>query len=81
MPLPGIKVGDIGPRMGFSTANNGFLGFDKHRIPRENMMMKNAQVLKVKCFYLYINSLSLESTLELLPIISKIMKILNRKLP
>lgn len=49
MPLPGIKVGDIGPRMGFSTANNGFLGFDRHRIPRENMMMKNAQVLKVSC--------------------------------
>ncbi|KAJ2940648.1 hypothetical protein O0L34_g14755 [Tuta absoluta] len=46
MPLPGIKVGDIGPRMGFSTADNGFLGFEHVRIPRENMMMKNAQVLK-----------------------------------
>lgn len=47
MPLPGIKVGEIGPRMGFSTADNGFLGFNHFRIPRMNMMMKNAQVLKV----------------------------------
>ncbi|KAM3958972.1 acyl-coenzyme A oxidase 1 [Aphomia sociella] len=46
MPLPGIKVGEIGPRMGFNTADNGFLGFIHHRIPRENMVMKNAQVLK-----------------------------------
>ncbi|XP_049873576.1 probable peroxisomal acyl-coenzyme A oxidase 1 isoform X1 [Pectinophora gossypiella] len=46
MPLPGIKVGDIGPRMGFNTADNGFLGFDNFRVPRENMMMKHAQVLK-----------------------------------
>jgi acyl-CoA oxidase len=25
--------------------DNGFLGFEQHRIPRENMLMKNAQVL------------------------------------
>ncbi|XP_047531391.1 probable peroxisomal acyl-coenzyme A oxidase 1 [Vanessa atalanta] len=46
MPLPGIKVGEIGPRMGFNTADNGFLGFNHFRIPRMNMMMKNAQVLE-----------------------------------
>ncbi|KPJ09432.1 putative peroxisomal acyl-coenzyme A oxidase 1 [Papilio machaon] len=46
MPLPGIKVGDIGPKLGFQTANNGFLGFDNYRIPRMNMLMKNSQVLK-----------------------------------
>lgn len=46
-PLPGIKVGEIGPKMGFNTANNGFLGFNNVRIPRENMLMKNAQVLRV----------------------------------
>ncbi|XP_026319517.1 probable peroxisomal acyl-coenzyme A oxidase 1 [Hyposmocoma kahamanoa] len=46
MPLPGISVGEIGPKQGFQTANNGFLGFDHFRIPRENMLMKNAQVLK-----------------------------------
>ncbi|KAL0901877.1 hypothetical protein ABMA27_007032 [Loxostege sticticalis] len=46
MPLPGIKVGEIGPKLGFNTADNGFLGFEDFRIPRENLMMKNAQVTK-----------------------------------
>ncbi|CAG9581086.1 unnamed protein product [Danaus chrysippus] len=46
MPLPGIKVGEIGPRMGFSSADNGFLGFNNFRIPRNNMLMKHAQVQK-----------------------------------
>lgn len=46
MPLPGIKVGEIGPKLGFQTANNGFLGFEQFRIPRKHMLMKNAQVLE-----------------------------------
>ncbi|CAH2208771.1 jg26519, partial [Pararge aegeria aegeria] len=46
MPLPGVKVGEIGPKLGFNTVNNGFLGFDNVRIPRDRMLMKNAQVLK-----------------------------------
>ncbi|XP_049873387.1 probable peroxisomal acyl-coenzyme A oxidase 1 isoform X2 [Pectinophora gossypiella] len=46
MPLPGVKVGEIGPKLGFQTANNGFLGFENFRIPRTNMLMKNAQILK-----------------------------------
>ncbi|XP_045447152.1 probable peroxisomal acyl-coenzyme A oxidase 1 [Melitaea cinxia] len=46
MPLPGIHVGEIGPKLGFNTVNNGFLGFNHARIPRNWMMMKNAQVLK-----------------------------------
>ncbi|XP_041975110.1 probable peroxisomal acyl-coenzyme A oxidase 1 isoform X2 [Aricia agestis] len=45
-PLPGVHVGDVGPRMGYTTADNGFLGMKNVRIPRENMPMKNAQVLK-----------------------------------
>lgn len=47
LPLPGIKIGEIGAKLGFNTVNNGFLGFDNVRIPREQMLMKNAQVLKV----------------------------------
>lgn len=50
MPLPGIKVGEIGPKLGFNTVNNGFLGFENVRIPRDRMLMKNAQVLKVNNF-------------------------------
>ncbi|XP_047019172.1 probable peroxisomal acyl-coenzyme A oxidase 1 [Helicoverpa zea] len=46
MPLPGIKVGEIGVKMGLNSVNNGFLGFEKVRIPRTNMLMKHAKVLK-----------------------------------
>lgn len=46
-PLPGIKVGEIGPKLGFNSVNNGFLGFSNVRIPRNQMLMKNSQVLEV----------------------------------
>ena len=38
-------MGEIGPKLGMNANDNGFLGFNQHRIPRENMLMKNAQVL------------------------------------
>ncbi|KAH8408982.1 hypothetical protein KR009_004805, partial [Drosophila setifemur] len=44
-PLPGVDVGDIGPRLGGNGVNNGFLGLRDVRIPRNQMLMKNAQVL------------------------------------
>lgn len=47
-PLPGIDVGDIGPKLGLNAVNNGYLGFHNYRIPRHNMLMKYAQVLEVK---------------------------------
>ncbi|XP_068119872.1 peroxisomal acyl-coenzyme A oxidase 1 isoform X2 [Hyperolius riggenbachi] len=43
-PLPGVTVGDIGPKFGFDEIDNGFLSFNKFRIPRENMLMKFAKV-------------------------------------
>uniref|UniRef100_A0A8D8RJH7 Acyl-coenzyme A oxidase n=2 Tax=Cacopsylla melanoneura TaxID=428564 RepID=A0A8D8RJH7_9HEMI len=46
MPLTGIKIGEIGSKLGMNTVNNGYLGFKNVRIPRGNMLMKNAQVLK-----------------------------------
>ncbi|XP_071767690.1 peroxisomal acyl-coenzyme A oxidase 1 isoform X1 [Centroberyx gerrardi] len=42
--LPGIVVGDIGPKFGFHEVDNGFLKLENVRIPRENMLMKYAQV-------------------------------------
>ena len=45
-PLPGIKLGEIGTKLGMNATNNGFLGFENVRIPRESMMMKNSQVLE-----------------------------------
>ncbi|XP_078510688.1 peroxisomal acyl-coenzyme A oxidase 1-like isoform X3 [Lissotriton helveticus] len=43
-PLPGVTVGDIGPKFGFDETDNGFLKLDNVRIPRENMLMKYAKV-------------------------------------
>jgi len=45
-PLPGIVVGEIGPKLGLNTNDNGYLGFEKYRISREQMLMKHAQVLE-----------------------------------
>ncbi|KAI1305184.1 Peroxisomal acyl-coenzyme A oxidase 1 [Halotydeus destructor] len=43
-PLPGVVVGEIGPKMGLKAADNGFLQLNQVRIPRDHMLMKNAQV-------------------------------------
>ena len=40
----GIKLGFIGPKMGYAAIDNGFLAFNKVHIPRENMLMKYSQV-------------------------------------
>ena len=40
----GITVGDIGPKFGFAANDNGYLLLNNVRIPRENMLMRNAQV-------------------------------------
>lgn len=47
-PCKGVIVGDIGPKAygGFATSDNGFALFDHVRIPRDNMLMKFAQVTK-----------------------------------
>jgi acyl-CoA oxidase len=44
--MPGITVGDIGPKYGYNTKDNGFLMFNHYRIPRENMLMRYAKVNK-----------------------------------
>ncbi|KAK6049990.1 hypothetical protein COOONC_12505 [Cooperia oncophora] len=43
-PLKGVRVGDIGPKFGFNSSDNGFLLFDKYRIPRQNMLMRYSKV-------------------------------------
>ncbi|TKR88698.1 hypothetical protein L596_012902 [Steinernema carpocapsae] len=45
-PLPGVTVGDIGPKFGINTVDNGYLRFDHVRIPRTNMMMGHTKVDK-----------------------------------
>lgn len=43
-PLLGITIGDIGPKMGMNSVDNGYLKLDRVRIPRTNMFMKWNQV-------------------------------------
>lgn len=42
--LPGVKTGDIGPKIGYNTMDNGFAYFDNVNIPRRNMAMRFASV-------------------------------------
>jgi acyl-CoA oxidase len=44
-PLPGIEMGDIGPKVGFNSLDNGYAVFHNVRIPRRNMLMRYAKVL------------------------------------
>ncbi|CAM9876322.1 unnamed protein product, partial [Phaeothamnion confervicola] len=43
-PLPGVTVGDIGPKIGFNSMDNGFLSLDRVRVPRRNMAARFARV-------------------------------------
>ncbi|EQC37023.1 hypothetical protein SDRG_05842 [Saprolegnia diclina VS20] len=45
MPLRGISIGDIGPKIGFQSVDNGYCAFDQVRIPRRHMLMRFAKVL------------------------------------
>jgi acyl-CoA oxidase len=42
--LPGVKTGDIGPKIGYNVMDNGFASFDNVVIPRRNMAMRFAHV-------------------------------------
>ncbi|XP_060077957.1 peroxisomal acyl-coenzyme A oxidase 1-like [Ylistrum balloti] len=44
--LPGIEVGDIGPKFGFKENDNGYLRVNNVRIPRDYMLMRYAKVLE-----------------------------------
>eukprot|EP00730_Choanoeca_flexa_P009175 TRINITY_DN12600_c1_g2_i29.p1 TRINITY_DN12600_c1_g2~~TRINITY_DN12600_c1_g2_i29.p1 ORF type:complete len:668 (+),score=194.81 TRINITY_DN12600_c1_g2_i29:1242-3245(+) len=44
MPLPGVKVGDIGPKLGYDSMDNGFLQLTHVKIPLDQMLMKFAKV-------------------------------------
>jgi len=36
--MPGIKCGDMGPKFGYHSKDNGWLAFDHVRIPRDQML-------------------------------------------
>ncbi|RPB20623.1 acyl-CoA oxidase [Terfezia boudieri ATCC MYA-4762] len=48
LPLPGVTVGDIGPKAygGFAGMDNAYIKFDNVRIPRTNMLMRFAELAR-----------------------------------
>jgi acyl-CoA oxidase len=45
-PLPGVTVGDIGPKFGFNTVDNGFALFDSMHIPHIAFLARYSQIDK-----------------------------------
>ncbi|KIW13147.1 hypothetical protein PV08_08334 [Exophiala spinifera] len=43
-PLPNIHVGDIGPKFGYNTMDNGFLLFKEVKIPHINMLARFSRI-------------------------------------
>lgn len=43
-PLPGVECGDIGPKFGYATKDNGYLILRNVRIPRTNLMRRFVDV-------------------------------------
>jgi acyl-CoA oxidase len=46
MPLKGVEVGDLGPKLGYNCMENGYLSFDHVRCPRTNLMERFGKVTK-----------------------------------
>jgi acyl-CoA oxidase len=40
IPYPGVEVGDIGPKMGFRTKDNGYLKFNQFRVSKDCLLGK-----------------------------------------
>lgn len=36
--LPGLEIGDIGPKLGYHSKDNGFLRFDNFRVPKSSLL-------------------------------------------
>jgi acyl-CoA oxidase len=50
LPVKGVKVGDIGPKLGYNSKDNGWMMFDSVRIPRDDMLCRFAYINKSGAF-------------------------------
>jgi len=44
MPMPGMKLGDMGPKFGYNSKSNGWASFDNVRIPRDQLLQRFVSV-------------------------------------
>lgn len=42
----GVKCGDLGPKIGYQSKDNGWCSFEKVRIPRDHMLMGLCEISK-----------------------------------
>lgn len=52
MPMKGIKLGNIGPKVGYLARDNSFAKFDHVRIPRTNLLSRFCEVSRDGSFKL-----------------------------
>lgn len=45
-PMPGVEMGDIGPKFGYNTKDNGYMLFKNVRIPKSNLLSRYADIDK-----------------------------------
>lgn len=44
VPHAGVEIGDLGPKLGFHSRDNGFLRFTQYRVPKSSLLSKYIQV-------------------------------------
>jgi len=64
--LDGVQSGDLGPKFGYESKDNGWARFDQVRIPRLNMLMGLAEVEKDGTFSIKKDMRVLYSTMMLI---------------
>jgi acyl-CoA oxidase len=42
--MPGCEMGDIGPKFGYNSKDNGYLILNKVKVPRENMLRRYIEI-------------------------------------
>jgi acyl-CoA oxidase len=45
-PMPGVRVGDVGAKMGRNGIDNGYIQFNRVRVPRSAMLARHGQVAR-----------------------------------
>jgi len=52
-PLPGVEVGDMGTKLGYNSVDNGYLLFNKVKVPRSAHLSRFAEITKEGDFELH----------------------------